>query len=933
MKMQRTIGMLMLLLWSIVAVSQNVSISGDIVDAFLDVAIEDVTVSLHRSDSTLIADSLPTATFRTRDGKLMAYEYNITFTPIAGQSTYLIHTYKKGYGDGWTPFTLSANESLVNIPTIKMRREQQVQLDEVVVKATQIKMFYRGDTLIYNADAFKLPDGSMLGNLIAQLPGVTMNDGGEIFVNGRKVDELLLGSRSFLHGNRKVLMENLPYYIVNHLKVYEKTSDLSLALGHEVDQKKYVMDVNLKPEYQVGYLANVEAAAGTENRWLGRGFFLGFTHHWRYTVRANSNNVDERGNIGQTDYWSPDRMPRSITITQSLTGEIDYELQNSTVKKLTNTLMAEYEHLKTTADMSQRSETFLEGVTPVSLNETSSRNHSYKVTLNENFSVLSPYYISLEGNFSREKTRGRVLSDFHQWNDTLAASTFSSTMDESTITSGFVTTDVQKCINAKKQQDVGLNMLFMYYNNAVERARQYDTWQYANASVTNNTNEIMDKTLQGTVGASFRQPLNEQWRIDANVGYTRRDTRKHDFLFHPDTITLPSQLDFLTAITDAKNSYTYRYTTHKESLKLNLANIKSKQMQSFLNVTSVRFSFTLEIPISQQRLAYQRGTLDTIAHKNALYLNPTVNFKHTFGQQNRNEIRASASFTTYEQDLLKNISYKDDSQPLVVLLGSPGLKTRQVSRFLIDYANHNCPHKQEISVGTHLDFSHRDVAQSVAYNVRTGVYTYQPVNVSGDYLWETTLNYSRDLDEQHLWSVQSNTSATWHHSVDYTMLTGAVQSELNKVNTLFLDEKAYVQYHKNVFHLRLSGDVKWRHSEGRMSDFSTLNIVDYQYGISGYYTLPLLKTTLAVDANIYSRRGYGSSSLNTDDIVLNASLSQSLMKGKLIARIEGFDLLHQLSGTSYEVNAQGRTETVYRSLPHYVMLHLVYHWSKNPKRK
>ena len=79
-------------------------------------------------------------------------------------------------------------------------------------------------------------------------------------------------------------------------------------------------------------------------------------------------------------------------------------------------------------------------------------------------------------------------------------------------------------------------------------------------------------------------------------------------------------------------------------------------------------------------------------------------------------------------------------------------------------------------------------------------------------------------------------------------------------------------------------------------------------------------------------RGYGSSSLNTDDFIINASLSQPFLKGKLIARIEAFDLLHQLSNTEYVVNAQGRTVTWYRSLPHYVMLHVVYHWNKNPKK-
>ena len=91
--------------------------------------------------------------------------------------------------------------------------------------------------------------------------------------------------------------------------------------------------------------------------------------------------------------------------------------------------------------------------------------------------------------------------------------------------------------------------------------------------------------------------------------------------------------------------------------------------------------------------------------------------------------------------------------------------------------------------------------------------------------------------------------------------------------------------------------------------------------------------TLSADGNMYSRRGYGSSELNTDDFVLNASISQPFFNGKLIARIEAFDLLHQLSNTQYSVNAQGRTETWYRSLPHYVMAHLVYHWNRQSSKR
>lgn len=146
-----------------------------------------------------------------------------------------------------------------------MQKHREVNLGEAVVKATKIKMYHKGDTLVYNADAFNLPDGSMLDALIRQLPGVTMNKQGEIFVNGRKIDELLLGSRSFMHGKKEVLMKNLPYYTVKHIKVYDRQSDKSKALGWDIDPKTYVMDVNLKMEYQHGYIANVEGGLGSKS--------------------------------------------------------------------------------------------------------------------------------------------------------------------------------------------------------------------------------------------------------------------------------------------------------------------------------------------------------------------------------------------------------------------------------------------------------------------------------------------------------------------------------------------------------------------------------------------------------------------------------------------------------------------------------------------
>lgn len=160
-------------------------------------------------------------------------------------------------------------------------KEKEIALGGIVVKSTKVKFFYKGDTLVYNADAFQLAEGSMLDALISQLPGVELKDDGRIYVNGRFVDNLLLNGKDFFKGKNEVLLENLPAYTVKNLKVYEEESDLSKMLGTKVDEGRYVMDVQIKREYEIGWFANAELGGGTEDRYLGRLFALRFTPNSR----------------------------------------------------------------------------------------------------------------------------------------------------------------------------------------------------------------------------------------------------------------------------------------------------------------------------------------------------------------------------------------------------------------------------------------------------------------------------------------------------------------------------------------------------------------------------------------------------------------------------------------------------------------------------
>ena len=84
---------------------------------------------------------------------------------------------------------------------------------------------------------------------------------------------------------------------------------------------------------------------------------------------------------------------------------------------------------------------------------------------------------------------------------------------------------------------------------------------------------------------------------------------------------------------------------------------------------------------------------------------------------------------------------------------------------------------------------------------------------------------------------------------------------------------------------------------------------------------------------MYSRRGYESREMNTDELVWNARLSKQVWKKRLTLALEGFDILHNLSAVTHTLNGQGRTETYRNVIPSYGMLHVIYRLNVQPKKK
>ena len=201
----------------------DIKVSLQVANTFTGELIENGKCELLSPDSTFLANGK--WNYSTMDGVRTGSSASAV-VPCNGN--YIFRLSHEDYDTLYFPLEVKVAKKAKHLrlgETAYMRKISTVNLDEFTVKATKIKMVVRGDTVVYNADAIQMSTGSMLDALIEQLPGVELKDNGVIMYNGKQIASLLVNGKDFFKGDPRVALDNLPAYMVNEVKVYERETD------------------------------------------------------------------------------------------------------------------------------------------------------------------------------------------------------------------------------------------------------------------------------------------------------------------------------------------------------------------------------------------------------------------------------------------------------------------------------------------------------------------------------------------------------------------------------------------------------------------------------------------------------------------------------------------------------------------------------------
>ena len=910
--------------------ARKVSLYGQVFDSFTRTYLDSAVVTVMTADSTVVASD----TARTYRSGTRVWGQSYSIDVPAQSARFIIQAVAPDYLPASIDYELNriGRNSSFHVPAIYLKKTgkdtmMEKELDEVVVKASKVQLVWRGDTMVYDATAFNLAEGSMLDDLIRQLPGAELKEDGEILINGEKIDYLTLNGKDFFKGKNKMILENLPYFTVKNVQVFHKSTRESEYLGHDIEKKDYVMDVQLKHEYAEGYLANAEAAGGTHDRWLARAFGLRYTDNARLTLFGNANNINENRRPGSEGDWTPSNQPMGQRTYETLNANYRYERQG----KWEDEASASVAWNNTENESCTTSTTYMQTGNVLTRSQNASRSKSVSLNASNNFYLKAPLYLQSGTSFNISPTRSWANGNSETLsNDTLTNRTLSNNYSDGRNWSLAQMIILRKAL--PWGDDISLSFLGRYNENRSNGYRRYDLDYFRPRPYADRRNEYRpenNRKHSWTTGLNYSLSLGKGWGLQLSYAHSQEFSSARNPLYRLDrdsTFAALSptlgELPLLTAaLQDSLNSqWTSQWTqSDRGAAQLQYSHYKANDRQIFFNAT---------LPVSQKRERehYTRHPIDTaIVQKNVLF-DPDLVFYYN-DQKHHHILNVTYRHSTNTPTITDLIGYRDESNPFSVRLGNPDLHNSSRHLLAANFT-HNAPHREQtFRIASSYDVTIGQIMQTYDYDSQTGTYTYKPKNVNGNWWWDGSVNFTTTLDSAKHWRVTNETRFV-RHNVAY-----ATNGAETTTHRFWIRERFGLHYKLNDrFDVEPTAQVEWERAWSPLETFQTTNIWDISYGVNLHWRLPW-QLHLSTDLREYHRRGFEDPSLNTNHIIWNAQLSRSFLKGQLTAKLVGYDLLNQISHTSWKVDSEGISSIWQRGIPSYVMAHLSWKFSRKPQKK
>ncbi|PZX55713.1 outer membrane cobalamin receptor [Algoriphagus chordae] len=197
-------------------------------------------------------------------------------------------------------------------------KESATDLDEVTISARRAQGEQKGDTTLYNADAFKTMQDASAQTLIQKLPGVISQDG-SLQAQGEAITQVLVDGKPFFGGDVNTALQNLPAEVIQGIEIFDQKSDKALLSGFDDGERMKTINIITKPDKRKGQFGKATAGYGTDDNYLVGASINAFNEDQRITFTGLSNNINVLDYSSDANSQSNNR-PQNGIITTNILG-------------------------------------------------------------------------------------------------------------------------------------------------------------------------------------------------------------------------------------------------------------------------------------------------------------------------------------------------------------------------------------------------------------------------------------------------------------------------------------------------------------------------------------------------------------------------------------------------------------------------------------
>lgn len=935
--MKKSILMMLLLLVTMASLAQERLVSGAIIDRDTKEPVEQVTVQLLKADSTYVTGGI--------SNEKGLFHFN---APENGK--YLLKITSVGYKPTIKRIVIAEDKNLA-MGNVVIGADA-IMLKGAVVTAMAQKVTLKEDTFVYNSSAYRTPEGSVVEELVKRLPGAEVSDDGTIKINGKEVKKILVDGKEFMTGDTKTALKNLPTSIIDKIKAYDEKSDLAKVTGIDDGEEQTVLDFGVKKGMNKGMISNIDLGMGTKDRYSARGMAGYFSDSNRFMIFGNANNTSDRGFGG----GGPGRgFGGGNGLNSSKMVALNYNYEQKDKLKLNTSLR--WNHSDGDVWSRRSSENFLGSSSSFSnsLNQSFSRSNQWNGNVRLEWKPDTMTNILFRPSISWSTSDSRSSGVSASYNQDPYLYTEEPLSDEGIdeIDKAEAMVNQQKTSSLSYSDSKSINGMLQYNRKLGSKGRNFTLRMDAKYSRSdaesislNNARLYLVQTAEGkdstyqtnrynltpsrnysySAQATYSEPLWKatflQFSYKFTYSYSKSDRSTYDFSDYTFDGVSPiyrawgnylGRID--GSLDDYKSEDLSRFSEYKNY---------THDIQVMMRMIRQKYNLNFGVMFQPQRSSYvqdyQGVHVDTV--RTVMNVSPTLDFRYRFSKMSN--LRINYRGTTSQPSISQLLDITDNSDPLNISMGNPGLKPSFTQNFRLFYNNFVQNHNKGLMTFVNFSTTSNSISNKVTYNEETGGRITRPENINGNWNVDGAFMFNCSIDSTGVWNVNTDTNLGYNNYVSYLSVDANADSQKNKTTSFTWRERLSLSYRNDWLEVSLDGTLNYNHAKNKLQPNSNLDTWQFSYGPTFTLTAPW-GTSLNTSLSCSSRRGYSDSNMNTDEFVWNAQLSQGFLKGKpLTVMLQFYDLLHQQSTFSRAISATSRTDTEYNAVNSYAMLHVVY---------